>query len=85
MSFLGWSTINANGARRIVDMIERTANKFEGPMFSPFGLFMDSLEKILRAVNAKLEDIADKNPIQVKETSETEAVMTPATTGSRER
>lgn len=84
ISFAGWSTKRANGASKIVDMMERTAKRFAGPMFSPLGLFMESLEKIFRAVKAKLEVIAERKPSQVKETSETEAMTTPATTGKRE-
>lgn len=85
MTFPGWSMMRANGARIIVDMIERTPKKFAGPIFSPFGLFIESFEKMFLAVKAKLEDMADRNPSHVNETSDTEAVMTPATTGTRER
>lgn len=84
ISLAGLSIINANGARSTVDMTESTAKRLAAPMFSPLGLFMDNFEKILRAVNAKLEVIADKKPSQVNETSETEAMITPATTGNKE-
>lgn len=68
-----------------VDIIESTAKRLSGPMFSPLGLLRLSLEKMLRAVKAKFDVMADKKPSQVNETSETEAVMTPKTTGRRER
>lgn len=77
--------ISATGASNRVDMTERTAKRFAGPMFSPFGLFIESFEKMFRAVKAKLEVIAERKPSHVNETSETEAMTTPATTGKRER
>ena len=67
----------------MVDMTERTAKRFAGPIFSPLGLLSESFEKIFLAVNAKLEVMAERKPSHVKETSDTEAMTTPATTGRR--
>lgn len=85
MIFLGWSMMSANGARMMVDMTDKTPNKLAAPMFSPLGLFIESLENIFLAVKAKLEVMAERKPSHVKDTSATEAMTTPATTGRSER
>lgn len=83
-SLMGLSTMSATGASKIVDIMDSTAKRFGAFMFSPFGWFMESFEKIFLAVNAKLLVIAEQKPSQVNDTSETDAKMTPKTTGSSE-
>mmetsp|Transcript_23557 Transcript_23557/g.53886 ORF Transcript_23557/g.53886 Transcript_23557/m.53886 type:complete len:307 (-) Transcript_23557:7-927(-) len=77
--------MRANGSAHKKDMIVRTPKRFSGVMFSPFGLSIETREKMFRAAKARLESIAPQKESHVKLSSDTEARATPATIGMSER